>query len=629
MGRIPGSGNERISRTRENRLRWRAQSGRRVSSCDDAPSGSRLGLGIAGDRLETLLVILVLASCCLLVVWLLAALWVGGSMTAHVVGTAAVGVVATLLAAMLFMLRRRRHEASFDESAFQKLVDSLPDGVFVLEVPERRIVYANRAVERIFGYRVEELLGQRTDILHQGAREFEAFHTGSREELSTTGTYLGEFEMRRRDGSVFPTSHVVCLLDNGEQGGHVVSVVRDETPRVTQERKLAESKGQIEALAGNLHEVFWIANPDRSNLQYVSSAYETVWKRPIAALYENPFDFLEAVHPEDRAWVTHCVLDDGDIGHDIEYRIRWPNGDVRWIWDRAIVLRDSAGEARNLLGVAEDITTLREHHRQTLETQKLEVIGQLAGGLTHDFNNLLMVIMGNAEDLTGRRELRTARSELQAITAAAERALDLSRRLLSFTRYDETRRERIDINALVGETCHLLEKGIGKEIELEVALDDGLWPVFGDPFALQMAIVNLAINARDAMPGGGRLSVRARNVRQGANGSNRAQREEFVVVQIEDTGTGIPDEIRDRIFEPYFTTKPAERGTGLGLSIVRETVEAAGGEVRLQSRPGRGSEFEVWLPRCQPPADSSRTAGKHETATTPADSPPSGVSAAR
>jgi two-component system cell cycle sensor histidine kinase/response regulator CckA len=228
----------------------------------------------------------------------------------------------------------------------------------------------------------------------------------------------------------------------------------------------------------------------------------------------------------------------------------------------------------------------------------MEAIGQLAGGVAHDFNNLLTVILGAAELLRRNPAVpSSAQAPLRRIEAKAKRGAELTRQLLAFGRKQPRLPVRVNATACVRQLLPILSRTLGEQVEVHLELDPGVAPVWVDRGQLEQVLLNLALNARDAMPGGGELTFRTRRVRpDDPTLPLDVPREDYVAIEVEDTGTGIAPEIQARIFDPFFTTKPVGQGTGLGLAAVYGIVRQSGGYVRVQSRPGRGSTFRIFLP---------------------------------
>jgi nitrogen-specific signal transduction histidine kinase len=270
---------------------------------------------------------------------------------------------------------------------------------------------------------------------------------------------------------------------------------------------------------------------------------------------------------------------------------------------------------RARLVLVSDVTEQRKLEEQLRQAQKLEAIGRLAGGVAHDFNNLLMVISGYAELLIQslpRGDRRRESSE--NILRAADRAGDLTRQLLAFSRRQVLRPSVVDLNAVISNLQKMLRRLISEDIELAVSLAPELGRVRIDPGQLEQVLLNLAVNARDAMPRGGKLAIHTANVApDDARAAPGAQLRPgaYVLLSVADTGVGMDSEVRARLFEPFFTTKRQGRGTGLGLSVVYGIVEQSGGSIQVDSRPGQGTTFRIYLPRVETPL-------QEPTAATPA-----------
>src|SRR5216683_472028 len=281
------------------------------------------------------------------------------------------------------------------------------------------------------------------------------------------------------------------------------------------------------------------------------------------------------------------------------------------------------GEGHIINAFIRDITQKRAAEEQLIQAQKMESVGQLTGGIAHDFNNMLTVITGTIEILAEavRNQPHLARI-VTLISEAADRGSELTANLLAFARKQPLQPVEIDVNALVNEVGRLLAPTLGRQIEIKTALDADVWPALVDPGQLSSALVNLAINARDAMPDGGTLTFATSNITvdgrdEAASGIDRV--DDYVVVEVTDTGTGIPEAIRDKIFDPFFSTKETGQGTGLGLSMVFGFAKQSGGNIEVDSEEGRGTTFRIYLPKADfeasqiPSADDLQSTGGTET----------------
>src|SRR5258707_1022447 len=293
--------------------------------------------------------------------------------------------------------------------------------------------------------------------------------------------------------------------------------------------------------------------------------------------------------------------------------------DGTFFWASVVIdpIRDDDNKLLGFAKITRDISERREAQfnlekiqRQLAESQKLDALGQLTGGVAHDFNNLLMVITGHIHTLKkiAGNDAKSLRA-IQAIESATQRGASLTRQLLTFARRQSVNPQAIDLRDSIHSVREVLDTGLGSAVQLRIDLDDGIWPVMVDPAELETALVNLIINARDAMPGGGAVTVRASNIHI----DDGAKRADHVAIEVRDTGLGIPPDIVAKVFDPFFTTKPIGKGTGLGLSQVHGFAHQAGGTVAVKSELGTGTTFTICLPRgkrgAELPEDEVRSTG--------------------
>jgi signal transduction histidine kinase/ActR/RegA family two-component response regulator len=305
--------------------------------------------------------------------------------------------------------------------------------------------------------------------------------------------------------------------------------------------------------------------------------------------------WVKQLHPDDRETVTaslRTAVERGDAFWSGEYRFR--RGDDGWatVLDRGHVIRDSSGAPVRVIGSRADVTERRQLEMQLRESQKMEAIGRLAGGVAHDFNNLLCAILGYADlALAAESESSSARDEIEEIRKAAQRAAQLTKQLLAFGRRQIRRPTRVDVDAVVRDTDRLLTQLLGEHIQLTVHAGARDAVVHMDPSELDQILVNLAVNARDAMTQGGVVTIETSRTRLATDNGQA----EFVLLTVSDTGAGIDDETMPHIFEPFFTTK-GEKGNGLGLPTVYGIVEQNGGRIEVDSTVGVGTRFAIHLP---------------------------------
>jgi PAS domain S-box-containing protein len=381
-----------------------------------------------------------------------------------------------------------------------------------------------------------------------------------------------------------------------------VAIEKELAERSQIEAALRESELRFRQLAEHIHEAFWLLDPHIPQTLYISPAYETIWGRSCASLYERPLSFLEAVHPADRE-LLRAALDRQRLGEatDVEYRVVRADGSVRWIWDRGAPVTDASGQVSRIARVTQDITDRKQLEAQFLQVQKLEGIGRLAGGIAHDFNNLLTAIGGYTDllwsSLSGDEAIR---GDLEEIQGAVRRASELTRQLLAFARKQIIEPRVVNLNDLIGDMDKLLRRIIGEDIDLITRPAANLGQVKADAGQIEQVLVNLAVNARDAMPKGGKLTIETRNVFLDSaygRGHQSVMEGPYVLLAVSDTGTGMDAEVQAHAFEPFFTTKGQGKGTGLGLATCYGIVKQHGGQIWVYSEVGHGTAFKIYLPQ--------------------------------
>lgn len=367
------------------------------------------------------------------------------------------------------------------------------------------------------------------------------------------------------------------------------------------EQALRESEERFRQVAEHSSEAVWFFALNPQRILYVNPTVERIWGRPVECFYQDANTWATAIHPADQRRVREvwaAWLQNPSSRFEAEYRIVRPDGAVRWVLDSGTPIRNATGEVVRMSGVARDITERKEVESQRLRTQRLESIGTLASGVAHDLNNALAPILMATELL--RLEFPDKASQyLELIQASAKRGADMVKQLTTFAKGDEGERLVLQPRHLLKEMETLIRSTFPKNIQLQTSYTKDLRTIQGDATQLQQVLLNLCVNARDAMPDGGRLTLKAENIEIDnvyAEAVPEAKPGHYVVWRVEDTGTGIPPEIVDRIFEPFFSTKGKDKGTGLGLSTVSGIVKGHGGFLRLYSVPGRGSTFAVYLP---------------------------------
>ncbi|MFN8599708.1 MAG: PAS domain S-box protein [Candidatus Binatia bacterium] len=516
---------------------------------------------------------------------------------------------------------RKRAEGALRASRelLTNVINSAPSYIFATD-RQHRYVIVNDAYARFVDLPVESIIGRTHHDIYPAAQ---ADHF-----VSTNEAIMASGEAVQIDETVLGQAQVTTKFPLRDARGTVTGicgVVTDITARKQAEEAQRASEERFRELAENIREVFWMTDPAKREIHYISPAYEKIWGRPCESLYENPRAWLDAIHPDDRGRVVHAAETHQVLGdYDETYRILQPDGSVRWIHDRAFPVRDEHGRVLRIVGTAEDVTEqrrLEEHFRQV---QKMEAIGQLAGGIAHDFNNILAAILGNVElalsDVDGRHP---ARRSLEEIQRASGRAKHLIQQILTFSRQQPRERRIVALGPLVEEAVGLLRATIPSTVDLVVSIDADAPPVLADPTQIHQVLVNLATNAWHALADGpGRIEVRLENVTVDASSAGdlaglRPGR--FACLVVRDTGRGMDAATCARVFDPFFTTKDVGKGSGLGLSVVHGIVHEHDGAISLVSEPGRGATFRIHLPAASglvseavvaSPASSSHGDGK-------------------
>ena len=503
-----------------------------------------------------------------------------------------------------------RKQAGAALKLFRTLIDQSNDIIEVVDPGTGRFLDVNEKGCLDLGYRREELLA--LSVVDIDPMLDQSSFTRAAEELRKSGVLLWEGMHRRKNGSTFPVEVNISHIQLDRE--YAVAVVRDITERKRADTDLREAQGRLQqaVTAGSVGLWDWDL---RTNHVY----YSPEWKRQIGyADDEISDDFNEwqsRLHPEDldRALQTfQALLAEPGPNFELEFRFRHKDGSYRHILARGARLLGDDGTPIRLLGSHVDISELRHLQQQFLQAQKMETVGRLAGGVAHDFNNLLTVINGTADlALADLREGDPLRADLQEIHRAGERAASLTRQLLAFSRRQIIKSEVLNLNAVIADMQSMLRRLIGEDIELAFVPGQNVGSVRADRGQIEQVVVNLAVNARDAMLDGGRLILETRDVELDevhAAEHPSVQPGPHVMLAISDTGIGMDEPTRTRIFEPFFTTKGEGKGTGLGLSTVYGIVKQSGGSIWVYSKLGRGTTFKIYLPRVQEVARQGQAA---------------------
>ena len=410
-----------------------------------------------------------------------------------------------------------------------------------------------------------------------------------------------ELAVRRSDGSRFWAESTIADLGLGQEPGTTV-IFRDVSERHAAEDALRTSQERLAFALEAGRMGTWEWEMTTGKVDWSDSMERIVGISPgsFGGTYEA---FSELVHPDDRQAMRHAV--EHAIASDGEYLVECRMGPAAAqttpIVAQGRVVRDTFGKPVRMVGVALDVTARRELEGQLRHAQKMESVGRLAGGIAHDFNNLLTAITGHGDLLAQSMDDGDARqADVAAINAAAGRAATLTRQLLAYGRQSLMRPEPIDLNAVVSDIEPMIRRLIGEDVALSTNLEPGLGWVQADAGQLDQVILNLVVNARDALSSGGTIELATASVRldEAYAAEHPGTRPgPFVMISVSDTGVGIDEATLGRIFEPYFTTKDRGRGTGLGLATVLGIIEQSGGHIDVSSEVGVGTTFRVYLPR--------------------------------
>ena len=504
--------------------------------------------------------------------------------------------------------RREAQRALIEsERRFRCLVEGVVDYAIYMLDPKGHVTNWNKGAERIKGYSADDIVGRHFSLFYppedrQSGRPAMALTTALRE-----GRFEGEGWRLRKDGSRFWASVVIDAIydDEGRHLGYA-KITRDISERKAAEEALAQSERHFRLLVSSVVDyALYMIDPN---------GIVTNWNAGAEKIKGYSADEIIGQHfsrfytPEDRAAgaparALRVAADEGRYESEA-LRVR-KNGERFWANVVIDPIRDEQGRLIGYAKITRDISDrkaaaaeLQRAQEQIAQSHKMEALGQLTGGVAHDFNNLLMVVSGQAQLLRGKvNEDPRALRALDAIEISARRGEDLTRHLLSFARRQRLQNTVAPFHERMAGVRELVSTSLPPTVQLTIDMPGELWPVQADQGELDLALLNLAVNARDAMPSGGVLSIMAENVTLKGDTPGQRLVGDFVRVSVTDTGAGIPPDILPRVFEPFFTTKEVNKGTGLGLSQVFGFAQQAGGEVEVNSQLGAGTRFIIYLPR--------------------------------
>ncbi len=496
------------------------------------------------------------------------------------------------------------------ERLWPSFIVAMPDYALLLLDPCGRILSWNRGAELIKGFQAHEVIGRHFSCLYPPEDVVAGKPQQDLETAGVTGRFQEIGERLHKDGSRFLADVVITAIRGSDGTLHGFGkITRDITERTAAEAVVRASESKLRSLIDTVLDtvVDGLITIDREGAiqSYNKACISLFGYAPDEVLGCNVRMLMpEPYHSEHDRYLAayHATAKPKIIGIGREVMGRRKDGTT---FPMELAVGESAeGGNHSFVGIIRDLTERREADKQRdqlRQAQKMEAVGQLTGGLAHDFNNLLAIIIGNLDLLSELRQDDVVTDELvRDALDSALRGADLTRRLLAFARRQPLQPERADINELIGSIVKLLSRTLGENIAIELALAPNIWPVQIDRAQFEAVIANLATNARDAMPRGGALLIDTRNGRLDeayAAAHTEVTPGDYVVVEVSDSGCGMPPEIVMRIFEPFFTTKEQGKGTGLGLSMVFGLVKQSGGHITVYSEIDKGTTFRLYLPR--------------------------------
>ncbi|MBR0872729.1 PAS domain S-box protein [Bradyrhizobium tropiciagri] len=481
------------------------------------------------------------------------------------------------------------------ERNFRLLAGGVVDYAICMLDADGRVINWNKGAERITGHKARGILGKHFSLFYlpeDRTSDLPGQHLRAARKtkhLATEGWRV------RKDGSTFFMSAVIDpIYENRKLVGYAM-VTRDITERRQARADLDASESKFRLLVSNVTDyALYMLTPEGIVANWNAGGQRIKGYTPDEIIGKS---FARFYTPADQAAgkPARALKIAEETGHYVEegWRVR---KDGSFFWASVVIdpIRDADGELVGFAKITRDISERREAQqkleqvqRQLAESQKMDALGQLTGGVAHDFNNLLMIISGNLHRI--KREVASERGRLAlgAIETASQRAASLTSQLLTFARRQSLNPQAINVAERIAAVRQVLTSALGSKVQLNLEVEPDVWPIFVDPSELETALINLVVNARDAMPEGGTLTVSAHN----------APAVDQVVVSVSDSGEGIPGDVLGRVFDPFFTTKPVGKGTGLGLSQVHGFAHQADGRVEIASTLGEGTTVSIYLPR--------------------------------
>jgi two-component system cell cycle sensor histidine kinase/response regulator CckA len=502
---------------------------------------------------------------------------------------------------------RKKVERSLAESEerYRNLIELAPDCIFVSDL-KGKILAVNTAIQSLTGFVKEEIEGKHfTKLPTVHFSDIPSFVKIFKAIIEGKPVKNVSFKFKRKDGTSRWGEADIGLIKVESKTVGVQAVIKDITERKEIEEALQESKEKYRCVVENAKEAIVVAQD--GILKFVNPRTLEITGYSESELLS--LSFIEFIHPDDRSMVLENYkkrLQGEKVPEVYSFRMVTKEGKTRWLQISAVLISwDNRPASLNFLTDITEIKSaeeeLKDKERQLLQVQKMEAIGRLAGGVAHDFNNLLTAIIGYTDILLLHPKLeQELKKYVEQIKNSSDRASSLIQQLLAFSRRQMMQAKTFDLNKLVANIDKMLRRLIGEDIELFTVFEKDLGLIKADPGQIEQVIMNLAVNARDAMPTGGKLIIETKNIKlDQAYFENRVngQPELYIMLCVTDTGIGMDEETKRHIFEPFFTTKEIGRGTGLGLSTVYGIVKQSGGYIWVYSEPDKGTTFKCYFPR--------------------------------